>query len=122
MKRTIVTLTACLVGAGSASGAPFVLNGQAATGAEPYQKFCVACHGEKGDGNGPASVALNPKPRNFADAAGMATLTDEQLYTVVKNGGPAVGKSPLMAPWGAVLNDQQIRDVVAFVKQFAKKK
>lgn len=26
---------------------------------------CVACHGEKGDGNTPAGNALNPKPRNF---------------------------------------------------------
>jgi mono/diheme cytochrome c family protein len=27
---------------------------------------CVACHGPKGAGDGPAAVALNPKPRNYA--------------------------------------------------------
>jgi mono/diheme cytochrome c family protein len=30
-----------------------------------------------------------------------------------------VGKSPLMAPWGAVLNDEQIRDVLAFVRSLS---
>ena len=27
---------------------------------------CQACHGPKGAGDGPAAVALNPKPRNYA--------------------------------------------------------
>ena len=31
----------------------------------------------------------------------------------------AVGKSPLMAPWGGVLNEQQVQDVVAYVRSLA---
>ena len=38
---------------------------QAASAAENYKGVCVPCHGEKGDGNGAAAVALNPKPANF---------------------------------------------------------
>ena len=34
-------------------------------GSEVYAKRCVGCHGVKGDGKGPASVFLDPKPRNF---------------------------------------------------------
>lgn len=30
-----------------------------------YQQECVYCHGEVGDGNGPAAAYLNPKPFNF---------------------------------------------------------
>jgi mono/diheme cytochrome c family protein len=26
---------------------------------------CASCHGDAGEGNGPAAAALNPKPRNF---------------------------------------------------------
>jgi len=37
-----------------------VLQGQMAFG-----KYCIGCHGIKGDGNGPAAPFLNPKPRNF---------------------------------------------------------
>ncbi|MFI5391665.1 MAG: c-type cytochrome [Bacteriovoracales bacterium] len=34
-------------------------------GKEIYLQSCVGCHGEKGDGNGPGSAFLNPKPRDF---------------------------------------------------------
>ncbi len=34
--------------------------------APSYALNCASCHGEKGDGNGPAGMVLNPKPRNFA--------------------------------------------------------
>lgn len=30
-----------------------------------YKTNCAVCHGDKGDGNGPAGAALNPKARNF---------------------------------------------------------
>jgi mono/diheme cytochrome c family protein len=49
----------------------------------------------------------------------MNALSDEYLFRVIKEGGPAVGKSPLMAPWGGVLRDDQIRDVVAFLRSLA---
>lgn len=35
-------------------------------GKASFNVNCAACHGEKGDGTGPAAAALNPKPRNFA--------------------------------------------------------
>ncbi len=34
-------------------------------GKSAFSVNCAACHGEKGDGTGPAAAALNPKPRNF---------------------------------------------------------
>lgn len=30
-----------------------------------YKQRCLACHGEKGDGKGPAGGALNPPPANY---------------------------------------------------------
>jgi mono/diheme cytochrome c family protein len=34
-------------------------------GKEIYEKKCALCHGDKGDGKGPASAGLNPKPTSF---------------------------------------------------------
>jgi mono/diheme cytochrome c family protein len=49
----------------------------------------------------------------------MNTLGDDYLFTVIKKGGMAVGKSPNMAPWGGALSDEQIRNVVAYVRSLA---
>jgi cytochrome c553 len=102
----------------TAFAANFELKGDASKGEANYKTLCVACHGEKGDGNGPAGAALNPKPTNFTDSANAERLTDEWVYKMVKDGGAANGKSPLMVAWASALNDQQIRDVSAFVLKF----
>jgi mono/diheme cytochrome c family protein len=49
----------------------------------------------------------------------MNALSNEHLVKVIKEGGPAVGKSAGMAPWGAALGDQGVLDVVAFVRTLA---
>jgi cytochrome c553 len=101
-----------------AADAPFELKGDAAKGEAHYKTLCVACHGEKGDGNGPAGAALTPKPGNFTDPANAERITEEWVYKMVKLGGQANGKSPMMVAWSGALNDQQIRDVAAFVLKF----
>lgn len=37
-----------------------------AKGKAAYEINCIACHGDKGLGDGPAGSVLNPRPRNFA--------------------------------------------------------
>jgi len=90
-----------------------------AKGATLYAANCASCHGPRGDGDGPVAVALVPKPAKHHDGAYMNALTNEHLFRVIKEGGPSVGKSPLMAPWGGMLSDAQIWDVVAFVRSLA---
>ena len=48
----------------------------------------------------------------------MNQLTHDHLAKVIKNGGVAVGKSQIM-PAHADLSDQQVEDVVAFVRTLA---
>jgi mono/diheme cytochrome c family protein len=90
-----------------------------ARGSASYQTLCASCHGPRGGGDGPAGLALDPRPARHDDGAYMNALSNEHLFRVIKEGGPAVGKSPLMAPWGGALSDAQIRDVVAFVRSLA---
>jgi mono/diheme cytochrome c family protein len=87
-------------------------------GKEKYMENmrCSACHGDSGKGDGPAAFALNPKPRNYTDCAVMSKKSDAELFKVIKEGGPAVGLSPLMAPFGSQLNDKEVWDVVAFIR------
>jgi cytochrome c553 len=60
--------------------------------------FCATCHGASGKGNGPAGAGLSPKPRDWTDAAWHATVTDEKLFGVIKDGGAKHGLSEQMAP------------------------
>ena len=96
------------------------LLGDAAKGKATFDQFCALCHGATGVGDGIGAAALNPKPRNFTDKALMSAITDENLIKVITEGGPAVGKSPFMTAWKAILKEDQIKDVAAYVRTFAK--
>ena len=87
-------------------------------GAGIYSQHCAACHGEKGDGNGPASVWLYPRPRNFS--AGLFKVqstpagflpTDEDLLRSVTRGLP--GSS---MPSFSYLDEGHRRILVDYVK------
>lgn len=98
----------------------FKLKGNARQGQAPYVKYCLSCHGKLGDGRGPAGRQLNPKPADYTDPVRMKGMSDYYLYTIVREGAYVVGKSPLMAPWKAVLKDQEIRDVVTYIRTLQK--
>ncbi|MCP5057000.1 MAG: cytochrome c [bacterium] len=91
----------------------------AGRGAEIYALNCSSCHGSAGLGDGPAGAALQPPPTNHADGGYMNTLHNDHLYKAVYEGGVAVGKSATMAPWGAVLGEAKVWDLVAFMRTIA---
>lgn len=91
------------------------LRGDAAAGEKLYALYCVTCHGKEGKGDGPAAPK-DPKPADHSNPEYMGSLSDAHIYCVINKGGIAVGKSPLMTAWGMVLNDQQLRDLVAYVR------
>lgn len=63
---------------------------------EIFKSRCVTCHGTAGKGDGPASAALTPKPRDLGDAAWQTSVTDAHIEKIILSGGPSVGMSPLM--------------------------
>ncbi len=65
---------------------------------EIWKTRCSTCHGQAGKGDGPAGLALNPKPRDLTLDEWQKSVTDEHIEKIIVGGGPAVGKSPLMPP------------------------
>jgi mono/diheme cytochrome c family protein len=88
-------------------------------GSAIYAQNCSSCHGLRGAGDGPVGASLNPQPAKHSDGAYMNALTNEYLFKVIEQGGGAVGKSPTMAAWGATMSNDQINDVIAFVRSLA---
>jgi len=93
--------------------------GDAQKGKVIYDTYCVACHGPQGKGDGPAAASLTKKPANHSDGNYMNPLPNEELFKVVKEGGASIGKSNLMPAWGATLQDDQVKDVLAYVRSLA---
>jgi len=92
-------------------------------GKEVYFRRCVGCHGEKGDGNGPAARFLNPKPRNFTtgifkfhSTTGSTTElpSDQDLYITISHGlwGTA------MPPWYELTVQERLA-VIQYIKTFS---
>ncbi len=132
---TVAAVLTLALGCGGDSGAapadepkPMAEAAMAANeqGKQLFTTYCVACHGAAGLGDGVAGAALNPKPASFADPAFWSepnrvgdARTDDHIKTVFKEGGARVGLSPVMAPWGAVVDtDEKLDAIVAYVKSF----
>ena len=90
-----------------------------ADGASTYAAMCASCHGATGGGDGVAAVALPTAPANFQDAAFWSARDDATVARAIKEGGAAIGRSPLMAPFGAALSDAQIAEMVTYLKTFS---
>lgn len=90
-----------------------------AGGKKVFQTYCIACHGEKGKGDGPAGMAMKPRPRNFTDTAFISKEPKMKMYGVISEGGKKYGYSPMMAAWGRSIKPDQINDVLAYVLTFS---
>ena len=88
----------------------------AAKGAQVYQLYCVTCHGEKGDGQGPVGKTLDPPPRDFTKAEFKYGGSDQDIFDVITNGAASKGGSPLMAPWGAVIPEADRWGIVKHIR------
>jgi mono/diheme cytochrome c family protein len=77
-----------------------------------FNSYCVLCHGVKADGNGRAAKLYNPKPANLV----MSDKNDAYKTLIIRRGGGALARSQYMPPWGDELTDEQVSDVVAFLR------
>ncbi|MBI3813447.1 MAG: cytochrome c [Nitrospinae bacterium] len=104
----------------SATGETTVAGADPAQGAHWFSFYCVHCHGWFAKGDGPTASVLDPRPRNQTNGKYMNHISNLELFAVIKGGGPARNLSESMPAWGNVLQDQDIWNVVAFMRSLAK--
>ncbi|MEO7732455.1 MAG: cytochrome c [Kofleriaceae bacterium] len=102
---------------------PGAMAGGGGTQAERmFATVCITCHGSDGTGRGPAADSLNPKPRDYTDAAWQASTTDDQLKQIILKGGVGVGKSPMMPGQPQLADQPEVLDgLVQIIRKFGKK-
>jgi cytochrome c oxidase cbb3-type subunit 3 len=72
------------------------------------------------DGNGVNSRDMAVKPRDHTDTKAMGDTPDETLLKAIKGGGLAVGKSVLMPKWEGLLTDDDMKEMVSYLRFVSK--
>jgi mono/diheme cytochrome c family protein len=86
-----------------------------AAGAETFAANCASCHGESGQGDGPAAAALDPSPADLSDGAMISELSDGYFYWRISKGGLSEPFNSLMPAWESSLSEDQIWQVAAYI-------
>jgi len=83
--------------------------GDASAGEAVYKKTCLACHAADGRANGGVTGA------SFVDDATRLAKPDSALVHSIKEG--ITGKALVMPPQKDLLSDQEILDVIAYIRR-----
>ncbi len=118
-KFFLLTFCTALFLSGSATAKP----GDAVRGKDIYDKRCTWCHGPDGDGAGVAHDRLNPPPRDFTygnykiktSSFDSMAPNDDDVFRMIRDGMPGTA----MPGWSDLLTEQDMWDLVAYVKLFA---
>lgn len=81
-----------------------------AAGHEVFLANCASCHGDTGEGDGPAAADMNPAPANLTEPH-VGVHTDGDLHWWITN-----GISPSMPPFGEDLTEEEIWNVINYVR------
>ena len=95
---------------------PLVAGADLARGQSTYRELCAKCHGAKGKGDGREAATLATKPQDLTDCERMKKFGDDELFRAIKEGGEAVKLSDDMPSYSDSLEDDEIQDLVTFVR------
>jgi mono/diheme cytochrome c family protein len=77
---------------------------------------CKHCHGMLGNGQGSMALNIKPKPRNFTCKQTMESISDGQLFWIIKNGS----KGSAM-PAYSYLSDKKIWQLIHYIRSLSKR-
>ena len=84
-----------------------------------YRENCAPCHGDSGKGDGAGARSLPVRPADHTDGGMMKSRSDAFLRDVIAKGGSAMGLSSFMPAWQGVFKENEIRDLVGYIRSLA---
>ncbi|MEO8181612.1 MAG: cytochrome c [Deltaproteobacteria bacterium] len=108
MKRRAVALLGCWLAVVGVLGCEARDPTPAGRGARIFVRTCAGCHGA--DGRGALRMGLVKPPRDLTNPAFQAQMSTEQLRHSIR-----IGKGQMPA-FGGLMADDEIGDVIAFVR------
>ncbi len=90
---------------------------QETLGSQLNDQYCARCHNQE---SSPERVSnydnLDVKPHPFTEGETLNKMSDADLVAIISHGGPALNKSPLMAPYGYTLSKSEIQALIAYIR------
>lgn len=90
-----------------------------AQGKRIFYAQCVWCHADSTPAGPSNRSNLTPVPPLLNDGSVLNSESDEFMQNIITLGGSAMGKSPMMPPYGRVLTPEEIRSVISFTRAIA---
>ncbi len=87
--------------------------GDATRGAALFERDCSRCHSVDLSARGSRFFRAYPR-LDCADY--LAQVSDRYLFGAISEGGLAVGRNELMKPFAELLTEQEIADLIAFLR------
>jgi mono/diheme cytochrome c family protein len=84
-----------------------------AAGGQIYTTSCAVCHGESGEGDGPATAGLEKPPANL-NANHVQENSDGAMFYIISHGKP---DTPMPA-WDNILSEEERWQVVNYLRTF----
>jgi len=92
----------------------------AESGKDMYKTYCWQCHGMNADGMGLNIPDMSVQPRDHTDVKSMTARSDDELFRAIRDGGQAIDKSILMPGWGEVLSEEDIQNLVRYLRELCR--
>ncbi len=81
------------------------------------EKYCARCHDPEST---PERVSnydnLETKPHPFTEGETLNKISDADLTSIISHGGPALGRSALMPPYGYTLSKAEMEALIAYIR------
>jgi mono/diheme cytochrome c family protein len=87
-----------------------------------YLRHCATCHGRDGKGDGPNARSVPVRIHSFTDCNWMSMTSDAVLFLIIKEGSSSAGFPAGMPPSQGILDDEQIAQLVGYVRKFCSTK
>ncbi len=86
-------------------------------GSQLNDQYCARCHNQE---SSPERVSnydnLETKPHPFTEGDTLNKMSDADMVAIISHGGPALNKSPLMAPYRYTLSKSEIQALTAYIR------
>jgi mono/diheme cytochrome c family protein len=88
-------------------------------GKQIFYQQCVWCHADTTPAGPSNRSNVSPDPPLMNDGNILNKESDASLRKIIALGGSAAGKSAMMPPYGASLSDEEIDDLIAYMRVIA---